>query len=206
MKHIAVQWMGVIAFMMINSSRQMDKQGQVSGKGVDENIEEHEVIELFGELLKHANDNSEVAVGVWRILQYYKAVEDKKPDNERIRYLEDEYMEALMSLALFFKVKLPESNLAKNDLTLDVLLQITHKARSVLEKDSEHTSASNKSTSSSSRGEGRRLREITEADGDKRQDVLSLPSTRLEETSASACRKNIKSSKERKGGKENWRH
>lgn len=121
-------------------------------------------------------------------------------------YMTNDTLIALMSLALFFKVKLPESNLAKNDLTLDVLLQITHKARSVLEKDSEHTSASNKSTSSSSRGEGRRLREITEADGDKRQDVLSLPSTRLEETSASACRKNIKSSKERKGGKENWRH
>lgn len=113
---------------------------------------------------------------------------------------------ALSSLAIYFKVQLPESNLAKNDLTPNVLLQIIHNARSVLEKDSEHTSASNKSTSSSSRGEGRRLREITEADGDKRQDVLSLPSTRLEETSASACRKNIKSSKERKGGKENWRH
>ncbi|KAL0584062.1 hypothetical protein ABG067_006052 [Albugo candida] len=149
MKHIAVQWMGVIAFMMINSSRQMDKQGQVSGKGVDENTQAHGVIELFGELMKRANDNSEVTVGVWRIFQYYKAVEDKKPDNERIRYLEDaltilgssnpsskhscvtekDYMEALSSLAIYFKVQLPESNLAKNDLTPNVLLQIIHNAR-----------------------------------------------------------------------------
>lgn len=114
-------------------------------------------------------------------------------------YMTNDTLIALSSLAIFFKVQFPENNWAMNELTTDVILQIIHKARSVLKEDSEHTSASNKSTSSSSRGEGRRLREITEADGDKRQDVLSLPSTRLEETSASACRKNIKSSKERKG-------
>lgn len=87
----------------------MDKQGQVSGKGVDENTQEHEAIELLGELMKHGNDNSgivaalttnfdpiatvffhplnidnpvlssaEIVVGVWRILQYFKAVEDSK--------------------------------------------------------------------------------------------------------------------------------
>lgn len=32
MNHIAVQLMGITVFMMINSSRQMDKEGQVSRK------------------------------------------------------------------------------------------------------------------------------------------------------------------------------